>query len=137
MYHTRVIQAAAAIVFDRQQRVLLVRRGRAPALGAWSLPGGRVEPGETVAEAALRELCEETGLSGEQAELVTVVQLGGYEIHEHLVRRWSGCVVAGDDAAETCWADASDLDALAVTRALRQVLALARKVAGVAEVAGR
>lgn len=123
-----MILAAAAIVFDAEGRVLLVRRGQAPARGTWTVPGGRVEPGESVHDAALRELLEETGLRGESALPVTVVTLGGYEIHEFLVRGWSGGACAGDDAAEVRWAHPTDFDALALTPELRGVLDLARRI---------
>lgn len=128
MYHTPMTRAAAAIVFDAEQRVLLVQRGRAPARGSWTLPGGRIEPGETPAAAALRELHEETGLRGVAAELVLVVRLGDFEIHEHLVRDVCGEARAGDDAAAVCWADLAALDVLAVTAEVRAVLEQARRI---------
>src|SRR5947208_16987411 len=54
--------AGAAVVALRRDEVLLVRRGRAPRQGEWSLPGGSIEPGETARQAAAREALEETGL---------------------------------------------------------------------------
>src|SRR2546430_16924216 len=59
---TARVPCAGAVVKDQAGRLLLVRRGREPGRGRWSLPGGRVEPGETAAEAAVREVREETGL---------------------------------------------------------------------------
>jgi 8-oxo-dGTP diphosphatase len=90
--------------------VLLIRRGRAPRLGEWSLPGGRIGWGERAAEAALRELSEETGVEAELLGLIEVVDglfegaAGEVEHHYLLVdyaARWiSGQPVAGDDAVE-------------------------------------
>jgi len=67
------IECAGAVVRDGAGRLLLVQRGRAPSAGLWSLPGGRVEPGETAAEAAAREVTEETGLVVEVHELLATV----------------------------------------------------------------
>jgi ADP-ribose pyrophosphatase YjhB (NUDIX family) len=127
MYHKPMVLAAAAIVFDAQGRVLLICRKHAPAAGSWTLPGGRAEPGESMQDAALRELHEETGLLGEHAALVTVVTLGRYEIHEHLVRTWSGAARAGDDAAAVRWAAPDEFDELGVTLEVRHVLDVARR----------
>jgi 8-oxo-dGTP diphosphatase len=96
-----------AIVVD-EGRLLLVRRGRGPAAGAWSVPGGRVEAGETLAEAVLRELAEETGLEGVCDELVGWVERMGPD-HHYVILDFAVTVLeprqprAGDDAAEAEW----------------------------------
>ena len=89
-------------------RLLLVRRGRGPAAGVWSVPGGRVEAGETLAEAVLRELAEETGLEGMCDELVGWVERMGPD-HHFVILDFAVTVLepreprAGDDAAEAEW----------------------------------
>lgn len=103
-------QAGAGVVCLRGGEVLLIRRGKPPRLGEWSLPGGRIEWGETAAAAALRELVEETGVEAELLGLLDVVDGlfagdgGTLERHYVLVdyaARWiAGEPVAGDDAAE-------------------------------------
>ena len=86
--------------------VLLVRRGTPPRLGEWSLPGGRVEFGETVAGAALRELHEETGVEAELLGLIDVVdglfpEAGRHYVLIDFLARWTaGEPRPGDDAAE-------------------------------------
>ena len=102
---------AVGVVCLRGDEVLLVRRGQPPKQGEWSLPGGRIEPGETVREAALRELKEETGVEAELIGLVDVVDAifenrAGDKITRHYVlidfaARWlKGEPIAGDAAAE-------------------------------------
>lgn len=99
------------VVCLRGDEVLLIRRGTPPRLGQWSLPGGRLEWGETLEIGALRELKEETGVDAELTGLLDVVDgvfpaRPGGEITRHYVlidyaARWtSGEPVAGDDAAE-------------------------------------
>jgi mutator protein MutT len=96
-----------AIVVD-DGRLLLVRRGHGPAAGWWSVPGGRVEPGETLAEAVVRELAEETGLEGVCERLVGWVERIG-EDHHFVILDFavtlleSRAPVAGHDAAEAAW----------------------------------
>ncbi|HEX2274831.1 MAG TPA: NUDIX domain-containing protein [Acidimicrobiales bacterium] len=91
-----------------EERLLLIRRGRGPAAGVWSLPGGRVEAGETLAEAVLRELAEETGLDGVCDELVGWVERMGPD-HHYVILDFAVTVLepreprAGDDAVEAEW----------------------------------
>lgn len=79
-------RAAASIAVFRRDDVLLVERGKPPLVGIWSLPGGRIEPGETAAAAALRELDEETGIG---ARLVGLI-----DVHEVIARDRTGSLAA-------------------------------------------
>lgn len=94
------------VVCLRGDEVLLIRRGRPPRQGEWSLPGGRIEPGERAIDAALRELREETGVEAEITGLVDVVdglfpEAGRHYVLIDYAARWlSGEPVAGDDAVE-------------------------------------
>jgi len=89
-------------------RLLLVRRGHGPAAGQWSVPGGRVEAGETLAEAVVRELAEETRIEGVCEGLVGWVERMG-EGHHYVILDFAVTVLedtdptAGDDAAEARW----------------------------------
>ena len=101
--------AAVGAIAVRDGALLLIRRGHAPSRGRWSLPGGRVEPGETPHDALVREVAEETGLTVEVGELVGEVARPGpngvtYRIQDYRVTVVGGngvagaAVVAGDDA---------------------------------------
>ena len=76
---------AVGIVCFRNDDVLLIRRGQPPRKGEWSLPGGRIEPGEGVRQAALRELMEETGVVADLLGLIDVVDAIFHETGHHYV----------------------------------------------------
>ncbi len=110
-------------------RLLLVRRGHGPAAGSWSLPGGRVEAGETLAEAVVRELAEETGLEGVCEDLVGWVERIGDDHHfvifDFLVTVLDGPdtePAAGSDAAEAAWVALDDVAHLRLTDGLAEFL---------------
>jgi len=117
-YPDRPIVGVGVVVW-RDERVLLIRRAKPPRQGEWSLPGGAQKTGETVFDAARREVLEETGLAIDVLGLVDVVDsiqrddTGRVRYHYTLVdvfAAWrGGTVTAGDDAAEAAWVD---LDAL-------------------------
>jgi mutator protein MutT len=107
-------------VVVRDGKALLIRRGKEPLYGRWTVPGGTVELGESLEEAVVRELEEETGLRVEPVALLTVfdrIQREGARVVHHFVIvdylcRWrSGEARAASDALEVAWAAASELPA--------------------------
>ena len=96
--------AVGLVARDRVGRLLLVERGNPPHKGRWSLPGGRVEGGETIAVAAARELLEETGLEAAVGEIAGVVERIGEGFHYLIVDLWAELA---DDAVPVAAADAA------------------------------
>ncbi|MFO8032039.1 MAG: NUDIX hydrolase [Desulfohalobiaceae bacterium] len=115
-----------------QGQVLLVRRGTQPALGEWSIPGGMVELGESLQQAAEREILEETGVrikAGEPAYVFDWIQRdqpGEVLYHYVIVDLWAeylqGSPVAGDDAQEAGWVALSQLQGLDLNQSTRFLL---------------
>jgi 8-oxo-dGTP diphosphatase len=106
--------AAVGAIAVRDGALLLIRRGRAPSRGRWSLPGGRIEPGETAERAVLREVAEETGLIVEVGALVGEVTRPGvadvtYRIQDFQVTPVGGLLAAGDDASDVAWVPVGEL----------------------------
>jgi ADP-ribose pyrophosphatase YjhB (NUDIX family) len=129
---------AASIAVFRDGLVLLAARGKPPMAGVYSLPGGVVERGETLAEAALRELREEVGVEAEILGFVTHVEIIEREpsgaparhfvIAAHAGRWLSGEPSTGPEALEIRWVDPGNLAGLSTTPGLADVLAKAAAI---------
>ncbi len=136
--HPRLAVTVDAVVFHAASTgpsVLLIQRDRPPFEGAWALPGGFVEPGERLIEAALRELCEETGLVLAGATFVGVYDAPDRDPREHTISvAFVSALVAGplplvsprDDARAVCWAPLDALPPLAFDHA--EILANAARI---------
>ena len=124
------ICAVAGIVFDPEGRVLLVQRAKEPGLGLWTVPGGRLEGQETLAQGVAREVREETGLVVEVGPLSCVVERMGDDFHfvilDYLARVIGGTLAAGSDASAARFVDESELHELRTTDGLVDVLTRAR-----------
>ncbi|PXY19880.1 NUDIX hydrolase [Prauserella sp. PE36] len=117
------VRCVGGIVHDDAGRLLLIQRGHEPSAGRWSLPGGRVEEGESDADALARELREETGLDVVAGQLVGSVTRGSYVIYDYACTVSGGELKAGDDAADARWVDAAAFGALAAAGELTEGLA--------------
>jgi 8-oxo-dGTP diphosphatase len=134
-YPARPILAVSAAIF-RDRQVLLVRRARAPARGLFTLPGGVVEVGETLVEAVIREVAEETGLAIEPVTIAgyrEVVARGSEgRVERHFVimafaARWcAGEPVLNAELDHYCWLDPEAVAGLATTDGLAPLVAAAR-----------
>jgi 8-oxo-dGTP diphosphatase len=114
-------------VTDGQGRLLMIKRGHEPGAGLWSIPGGRIEPGETDAEALVREMLEETGLAVMVGPLIGRVRRPGLDgavidIRDYAATVTGGTLRPGDDAADARWVKAADLDSLEITEGLLEAL---------------
>lgn len=128
------------IVVLKDDTVLLVRRGKPPGMGNWTLPGGAQELGETCEEAARRELAEETGLAVGALHLAANVDnirrdaAGRVQYHYTIIDfacRWeSGQPVAGSDVTEAVWVKLDRLDEYGLWQEAHRVIAIARELVG-------
>src|ERR1700761_789971 len=123
----RRIPCVGAIAHDDAGRLLLVQRGHDPEAGRWSLPGGRVEPGESDAQALAREMLEETGLIVTPGPLIGAVERPGtgdtvLDIRDYAATVTGGTLAAGDDAADARWVAPGDVTSFPLTTGLAAIL---------------
>ena len=126
---------AVSVAIMEGSRFLLVRRGRPPAFGLYAFPGGRVEPGETLADAVVREAVEETGATLSNVRHVVDIEIEAEDgpariefiLSVHAASFAGGEIAAGDDAAEALWVTIEEMEALPLAGS---VLEVARRLAG-------
>lgn len=133
----RPVACVGALVW-RGDEILLIRRGKPPRQGHWSIPGGRIEFGELMRFAAAREVAEETGCEVEIADLCDVVDSVEEGIHAVLIdfnARWiSGEPVAGDDATEARFVKLDDIKQFVTWPETLRVIRLSARQMGVSSV---
>jgi len=122
---------AASVALFEGGRVLLIQRARAPWLGRWSLPGGRLEAGEDAEACARREISEEIGLQIAALRPVVQMNLGGpqhFVLQVFATRAFSGDIVTNDEIADHRWVDPGTIGTLPTTPGLAEVIAQAVRV---------
>ena len=132
-YPDQPFVGVGAIIIENE-RVALIKRGQAPLLGEWSIPGGVLEVGELLREAAVREAREETGLTVETGELLGVYDrvlrdaagrtMYHYVLVDFLCRRTAGEAVAAGDAADVRWFTRSEVERLGLAKETVEVIQL-------------
>jgi 8-oxo-dGTP diphosphatase len=128
-----IILGVGAVVWNDRREVLLIRRRNPPRQGEWSLPGGKVEFGETLRDALVREVREETGLEIEIVGLVDVAELildtdagaeaKHYILVDYCARALAGEAVAASDASEARWFSLAEIDTLSLSTETRRIIA--------------
>jgi 8-oxo-dGTP diphosphatase len=123
------VPCVGAVVYDREGRLLLIRRGQPPGQGLWSLPGGRVEPGESDHQAVVREVAEETGLRVRPGRLLGTVRRPAPSGATYLIADYACELIgpdrprSGSDADDARWVDADDYAELPLVAGLTEALA--------------
>ena len=119
---------AASVAIVREGKVLLIKRAFAPYQHLWTLPGGRIEPGETIEQCAIREIQEELRLTIRKPRPVILQELGRageFRLQVFVTSDFSGQIFASDEIADHKWMDPAALIALRTTSRLDDVLAKA------------
>lgn len=123
-----VVNCVGVICF-RGDEVLLIRRGKAPRKGDWSIPGGRIEPNETEEQAALRELYEETSITAQLGSKIIALPATfegtSYMLHDYMAEWESGTPQAGDDADEACFIPMTEIRELNMWPKTTEVIQMA------------
>lgn len=122
-----IVPCVGALVYDMRRRLLLVKRGQEPGRGLWSLPGGRVHATESLPDAMIREVLEETGLVVAAGAVMGEVERHGpggvvYAITDFAATTVGGSLRAGDDADDVRFVDADELAALPLSPGLYATL---------------
>lgn len=137
-YPAQPLVGVGAIIIENG-RVLLIKRGKAPLLGEWSIPGGMLEVGETLRQAAEREALEETGLVVRATELLGVYErivpdnrkrtMYHYVLVDFLCEQFSGEAQASGDAADVRWFTLKEVEQLSLSADTAEVIRLGFKKA--------
>ena len=138
-YPSRPIVGVGVVILDGD-KILLIKRGKPPRAGTWSLPGGAQESGETLKEAAIREIYEETNLKVEIIGLIDIVdsirrdKKGDTEYHYTLIdfaaRVTGGALRAGDDAIDSHWFTLQEIKELDIWSETKRIIRMAAKQYG-------
>lgn len=125
---------AVCVAIWQDDKILLVRRANAPNKGLWALPGGKIDAGETIAEAAIRELREETNLKAIPKNIFFIREIIEDQFHYVLncIRAENpiGDLAAGDDAAEARWMSITDIQGLETVPGLADIVEYSRSRIG-------
>ncbi|MEO8482442.1 MAG: NUDIX hydrolase [Acidobacteriota bacterium] len=146
-YPSQPVAGVGGVVFTPDRHIVLIRRGQAPLSGTWSLPGGVLELGESLAQAVVREVREETGLDVEAGPLIDLFEHIArdedgrvryhYVIADYLCHARGGRLTAGSDALEVALANPLELDRFNLTPKAQAMIRRACALAGFTEPADR
>ncbi|MGH8557038.1 MAG: NUDIX hydrolase [Methylococcales bacterium] len=125
----------AALVFDPDRKLLLIKRATPPAKGLWSIPGGKQEAGETLVEACLREVFEETGLAITLGPVVAVVERMRNEFHYVIIdflastKKSSPFTVRpSGDVSDARWVETNNLSEYELVEGLARIIHISREL---------